>query len=123
MKPIPTYRSIIGLKCPKCRKGELFEKPGLFRFKDVLLMPERCSVCQQKYLIEPGFWIGSLWTSYPIIVLIELPFLLTAVNYEGINIWACFGLMLVAFAVFFPLMLRVGRSIWIHIFIRYAPID
>ncbi|MFT5822580.1 MAG: hypothetical protein ACI8ZM_003836 [Crocinitomix sp.] len=86
-------------------------------------MPEHCSVCQQKYLIEPGFWIGALWTSYPIIVLIELPFLLAAVNFDGINIWACFGLMLIAFAIFFPLMLRLGRSIWIHIFIRYVPVN
>lgn len=82
-------------------------------------MYENCSHCGQKYEIEPGFWIGALWTSYPIVVLIEIPFLFTAILSESISVPLTFGMMIVAFGIFFPLMVRLGRSIWAHVFIKY----
>lgn len=82
-------------------------------------MPEKCIVCGQVYEIEPGFWIGALWTSYPIVIAIEIPFLMLALFSRTINPWVSFGCMLFAFLIFYPLMLRLGRSIWIHISVRY----
>ncbi len=108
--------SILKLKCPQCRKGNLFVKTGLFRYKKILLMHNNCPNCGLKYELEPGFWIGSLWTSYPIIVVIELPFLLCALIYP-INILTLFLTMSLTMLLFYPLMLRLGRAIWIHIFI------
>ena len=119
MKPISQIHSIIKLKCPKCRQGDLFIKKGLFRYNLILDMPEHCSVCQQKFEIEPGFWIGALWTSYPIVIAIEVPFLGMALVSTTISPWISFTGMLVAFLIFYPLMLRLGRSIWIHISIGY----
>ncbi len=119
MSSTSLYRSIFSLKCPRCRQGELFNKPGLFRFKDVLEMPEKCTHCDQTFRIEPGFWIGALWASYPIIILIEIPFLLTAIYWQNDHVWIVFVGMLLAFILFFPLMLRLGRSIWIHLFIPF----
>lgn len=118
-KVISQTQSVVLLKCPKCRKGNLFTKKGLFRFNKVLEMPEKCSVCGQVYEIEPGFWIGALWTSYPLVVAIEVPFLLLALLSKSISPWFWFGCMLLAFFIFYPLMLRLGRSIWIHIAIRH----
>jgi uncharacterized protein (DUF983 family) len=118
-KGISLLESIITLKCPKCRKGNLFLQQGLFRFNKILNMPDKCNYCSQVFEIEPGFWIGALWTSYPLIVTIELPFLLMALLSTNISPWVSFGLMLVAFLFFYPLILRIGRSIWIHISIRY----
>lgn len=119
MKSKSLYRSILSLKCPRCRQGELFNKPGLFRFKNVLDMHESCPNCGQVYQIEPGFWIGALWASYPIIILIEIPFLLLAIYWQNDHVWVIFVGMLLAFILFFPLMLRLGRSIWIHLFVRF----
>lgn len=82
-------------------------------------MPEHCASCGQKFEIEPGFWIGALWTSYPIVVLIETPFIIAAISGVFDNIWLLIMFMLAAMGLFFPVMLRVGRSIWAHIFIRY----
>jgi len=110
--------SILRLKCPKCSKGDLFIKKGLFRYDHMLDMPERCSHCHQKYEIEPGFWLGSLWTSYPIIIITELPFLLCALLIDTVNPFWFFGGMILAFILVYPIMLRLGRSIWIHINIR-----
>lgn len=82
-------------------------------------MPEFCPVCEQKYEIEPGFWIGALWTSYPIVILIEFPFLMLALFSETLGPWIPLSLMFVAFYFAYPIMLRLGRSIWIHNWIRY----
>lgn len=110
--------SIFQLKCPRCSKGELFTHKGLFRYSHMLDMHEECSHCHLHYEIEPGFWLGSLWTSYPIIVLTELPFLICALVIDTINPFWFFGGMVVAFFIMYPVMLRLGRSIWIHINVR-----
>ena len=107
------------LRCPACRQEVMFRKRGLFVYRNPLDMHGHCSRCGQKYEIEPGFWIGALWTSYPIVVVIEIPFLFTAIASERISIALTFGLMIVAFGVFFPLMVRLGRSVWAHVFIKY----
>ncbi len=107
------------MKCPSCRQENMFKKRGLFVYNNPLDMHENCSNCGQKYEIEPGFWIGALWASYPIVVIIETPFIFTAIASESLNIWYTYGLMIAAFGVFFPLMVRLGRSIWAHIFIKY----
>jgi uncharacterized protein (DUF983 family) len=114
---ISKTESIIKLKCPRCRKGNLFIFPGLFRFKDILEMHENCSNCALNYELEPGFWLGALWTSYPIIVIIELPFLLFAILSSTVNLVLIFSLMILSMLIFYPLILRLGRSLWIHILI------
>lgn len=113
------YRSMLALKCPRCGHGNLFKKKGIFVYKNMMEMPESCPVCDQKYEIEPGFWIGALWTSYPIVILIEFPFLMLALFSETLGPWIPLTLMFVAFYFAYPVMLRLGRSIWIHNWIRY----
>lgn len=85
----------------------------------MLDMPENCPVCNQKYEIEPGFWLGALWTSYPIVVLIELPFLLTAILVYEVNPFITIGLMALLFLIMWSTILRLGRSIWINISIHF----
>lgn len=111
--------SILKLKCPHCHEGELFSEKGLLRFKKILEMPEKCSVCGQKYEIEPGFWLGALWTSYPIVVAIELPFLLTSILVYNINPIYVILMMTSIFFLLWSVMLRLGRSIWINLSIHY----
>jgi uncharacterized protein (DUF983 family) len=119
MEEISLFRSITRLKCPKCRKGNLFIKPGLFSYKQILTMPDNCQNCGQKFEIEPGFWLGALWMSYPFIIIIITPFILLAISGVDLKMWAIVLTMIFSMAVFFPLSLRLGRSIWIHIFVRY----
>lgn len=111
--------SILALKCPRCHQGDLFIKKGWFRITHMLDMPDSCSVCKQKYEIEPGFWLGALWTSYPIVVMIELPFLLTAILAYNINPFVVIGLMALLFLIMWSTILRLGRSIWINLSIHF----
>ena len=85
----------------------------------MLDMYENCPVCNQKYEIEPGFWLGALWTSYPIVVAIELPFLLTAILFYDMNPFIAIGIMAIIFLILWSTILRLGRSIWINISIHF----
>lgn len=118
-KEIGFYSSILRLRCPKCRQETMFKKKGLFVFIKPLEMHENCSQCGQKYEIEPGFWLGALWTSYPIVVLIETPFIFYAISTPEISLVSMFALMIAIFLLLFPAITRLGRSIWAHIFIKY----
>jgi len=112
--------SIVNCKCPRCRNGELFKKKVLFSYKDLLLMNETCDNCKLKYELEPGFWIGSLYASYPFVVMIGVPFILLALFSEGYMVFVYTGLMLLLLIVFRPLMIRLGRSLWIHLNVGFG---
>lgn len=111
--------SIANCKCPRCRKGELFKKKGIFRYKDLLLMNESCDNCKLMYELEPGFWIGSLYASYPFVVIIGIPFILLALFSDGNMVFVYTGMMLLLLMLFRPLMIRLGRSLWIHLNVGY----
>jgi len=85
----------------------------------MLDMPKHCPVCNQKYEIEPGFWLGALWTSYPLVVAIELPFLLTAILVYELNPILVMGIMIVVFLIMWSTLLRLGRSMWINISVHF----
>ncbi len=115
------YESILRLRCPKCRQEIMFKKKGLFVYRKPLEMNENCGHCGQKYEIEPGFWLGALWTSYPMVVLIEIPFIFYAISTPEISLFAMFTCMIAIFIMLFPVVTRLGRSIWAHLFIKYRP--
>ena len=118
-KEIGFYSSILRLRCPKCRQETMFKKKGLFVYRNPLDMHEKCNNCGQKYEIEPGFWLGALWTSYPIVVAIETPFIFYAISTPEMSVSVMFALMIALFFILFPAITRLGRSIWAHIFIKY----
>lgn len=120
-RPISSIRSMFGLKCPRCRKGKLFKKQGFFVYREILEMPKNCSVCDLKFNLEPGFWIGAMWISYPFVVALEMPFLFLALFAEDNMMWLYFGLMIVAFLILWPFLVRIGRSAWIHVAVRFDP--
>lgn len=82
-------------------------------------MPDRCPVCGQDFQIEPGFYIGALWASFPIVIFIMalLSILLLVFIKMDMN-WFFVSLTLVLF-ILQPLIIRLGRAIWINIFVDY----
>ena len=61
-KIIEVLINVFNLKCPRCHEGDLFTKP--FKMSDPVSMPEKCPVCGQLYMPEPGFYYGSMFLSY-----------------------------------------------------------
>jgi hypothetical protein len=82
-------------------------------------MPDKCPVCQQDFKIEPGFYSGALWVSFPILVLIAIPLSFYLIFATKLPVAIDF---LIIGAVVFglqPLIMRLSRAIWINVFVHY----
>lgn len=111
--------SVIHLKCPKCQEGNLFTYKNPYKLKYCLTMPDRCPVCNQDFQIEPGFYYGALWASYPLVVLITIA--VTSFFYLYLELPLAAFIFILAFTMLTlqPLILRLGRAIWINVFVRF----
>lgn len=113
--------SILSYQCPRCRSAKLFNEP--FRFADPLDMPERCPNCHQHFEPEPGFYFGAMFISYGISsILLLVPALILVLGYD----WRADRAMILILAIgaisFFRI-LRLSRSVWIHINVKYQGVQ
>jgi uncharacterized protein (DUF983 family) len=116
--PISHYRSIMDMKCPRCRTGSLFFTSTL-SFQKPFDMPDRCSHCGLNYNPEPGFFYGAMFISYAIWGWFSIFFCLTLVFYFGWSVNATFALLIGISALFFVWLFRISRSLWIHFNIKF----
>src|SRR5688572_33491564 len=105
--------SVLKLTCPRCREGDMFEKP--LNLKQPLKMHKKCSVCGQRMEPEVGFYYGAMFISYVFIGLTSLLIVGILVFLFKISIEPAFGILLFFLALIFLWNLRFSRSLWIHI--------
>ena len=58
---LDTVRDILRQRCPRCRTGRIFRYSV---FRGFPKMHERCSVCDLKFEREPGYFLGAMYVSY-----------------------------------------------------------
>jgi len=105
--------------CPRCRQSPLFIEP--FELSKPLDMPSACRTCGQRYEPEPGFYFGAMFVSYLLSSLILLPIALLLNFFTDISVNAIIGWVIFLGAILFIRILRLSRSVWIHIMVRYDP--
>jgi len=106
-------------KCPRCQEGDLFIKP--FEFSNPVNMPEKCPVCNQKYEPEPGFYYGSMFLSYIFSAFFFLGIIGFCLIVLKMSLNASMVVLLVTAALTYFFFLRMSRSIWINLMIKYDP--
>ncbi|RUA29717.1 MAG: DUF983 domain-containing protein [Bacteroidetes bacterium] len=109
--------SVLKLKCPKCHQGNLFIN-NAWNYHNTLAMPDKCFVCRQDFKIEPGFYSGALWVTYPIVLIVVFLSLFPLIFIPDYYLMV-FLVMLLVVLVTQPFVMRYGRAIWINIFIHY----
>ena len=82
-------------------------------------MPDHCPICNQDFKIEPGFYIGALWTSFPIVIVIMTLLSVLLLAYFEMEMNWFFVTLTVVLLLLQPIIIRLGRSIWIHVFVKY----
>jgi uncharacterized protein (DUF983 family) len=99
-------------RCPRCREGKVF--------KGAFAMNEPCPVCGLAFQREEGYFLGAMYTSYALAVLIVVPlFFLTQWLLPG---WRGEWVALIAVLPYLPLtplVFRYSRLLWIYLD-RYA---
>ena len=112
--------SIFNNKCPKCHEGDFFESANPYNFKKLGKMGDSCTVCEQSYKIEAGFYFGAAYVSYAFGVAIFVA-IWVGVNIINPEMNTHLQVFLVVFTslLLFPVNFWLSRIIWINLFVRY----
>ncbi|WP_169312091.1 DUF983 domain-containing protein [Fluviicola taffensis] len=84
-------------------------------------MNEVCSICNEKYEKEPGYYFGAMYVSYALMVGV---FVVTWIIdswwlHLDVSIYLISLVSLIILLV--PVTFRVSRLIWLNFFITYDP--
>jgi hypothetical protein len=128
-RPKPNiFWSILTMRCPHCRKGDMFttSNPYAKWMTKIFDMPDNCSVCDQKYDLETGFWYGTGYVSYALAVAVSVTtfvawFVLIGVSTDDNRIFWWLGLNALLLILLQPWLMRLSRVIYIYIFVKYDP--
>lgn len=117
-KPNLLY-SIVQHKCPRCRQGDLFVSHAydIARFTK---MHEKCAHCGLRYELEPSFFYGAMYVSYAFqIALFVTVFVAIQVLHPEAEVWVYVVGVIGGVLLLFPVIVRLSRTIWIYMFVKY----
>jgi uncharacterized protein (DUF983 family) len=109
---LSTVGDIVRQRCPRCRVGKIF-RYSIFR--GFPKMHDRCPVCDLKFDREPGYFLGAMYISYGvgIVVVAAVAAVLWRVTGWWITkdtVWA-----VVFFLPFAPTITLFARVLWIYL--------
>ncbi|MDD7885500.1 DUF983 domain-containing protein [Flavivirga sp. 57AJ16] len=111
--------SILTGTCPKCHEESMFKNKNPYILSQALSMHEHCSHCKTKYKIEPSFFYGSMYVSYPVgIAFATAAFVISFFVFKA-SIHIVFISIIATLIVCMPIILRLSRNIWINFFMSY----
>lgn len=113
--------SILKFKCPACHEGQfLVSRP--YDLRNVGDVREVCSVCNQKYSKEPGFYQGALYVSYALGVALFVTIWVSCnLFFNNLNVWIQIGMVAGASIILAPYLFALSKIIWANLFIPYNP--
>jgi uncharacterized protein (DUF983 family) len=115
------WNSILTGACPKCQKESMYADRKWFALTDILKMNESCSHCKLKYQIEPSFFFGAMYVSYALnVMLIVATFIIAYLGFQA-GITTIFVSVILVLILFFPIIIRLSRNIYINFFVNYNP--
>jgi uncharacterized protein (DUF983 family) len=107
-----TVSDILHQRCPRCRSGKIFHHSVFLGFPKMF---QRCSVCNLRFEREEGYFLGAMYISYGLglLVITLIAALLWAVTGWWITkdtIWA-----VVLFLPLAPSITLFARVLWIYL--------
>ncbi|MBS9463520.1 DUF983 domain-containing protein [Flagellimonas sp. 389] len=111
--------SIVKGACPVCQSESMYLERNPYKLSKTLKMKERCSNCKTKYKIEPSFFYGAMYVSYPVgLFFAGFAFVLSYLVFD-IGLITTYGIIVVVMFASLPLILRISRNIWINLFMSF----
>ncbi len=118
MKNNSLFLSIVKQQCPSCRSENMFTDPVFS--KKFYHMHQKCPNCSQELEPEPGFYTGAMYVSYAFQIIVIAVFVVVSLilGVEG-SYWWYVGWIAGLSIVLLPLIYRLSRSVWAHMFIPF----
>lgn len=114
------------MKCPRCRRGQMFTQPNPWKLKEITKMPHKCPECEQPFELEVGFWYGTGYVSYALSFALSVATFIAWWLVIGMSTqdnrffwWLSFNAVLLI--ILQPWLMRLSRVIWLYFFVRYDP--
>lgn len=101
-------------RCAVCGEGRPFS--GLFS------MDAKCSACRYHYKREPGYFIGAMYMSYGMGVLLVIPPVLYCML-TGVAMWVACGVAFGLTTLLSPLIFRYSRGVWVAWDLVLSPLE
>lgn len=118
LKGTKLYSMFTG-KCPVCHTGSMYENPNAYNFRETLKMNDRCPHCDTKFKIEPSFFYGAMYVSYPVgITFAGIAFVLAFFVFD-LGRLNSFIIISIIMLLLLPVILRLSRNIWINFFFKF----
>ena len=97
---------------------EIFLKQLIaYHLKKIENLNDRCPICNEDFIREPGYYYGATYISYAITVILGIVlFLIVCV---GFKIEVVPYIIILSVLLALPLTYRFSRIIWIHLFVKY----
>ena len=113
-------------KCPRCRRGSMYQEKNTYRLKSFMKMHQRCPVCGQPLDMEPGFYYGTNMISYGLAILVSavscvLWALLIGFSLKDARFFWWLGINAILLLLLQPPLMRLSRTVWIYFFVPYSP--
>ncbi|MBZ0099065.1 MAG: DUF983 domain-containing protein [Taibaiella sp.] len=117
--------SVLQMKCPNCRKGQMFTNKSIFPLGKLLDMPERCPVCGQKLELEVGFYYGTGYVSYGLSVALYVfnlvwYWLIFGLSFHDNSMISYFVTSTVIVVLLQPWLMRISRVLYLNMFVKYG---
>ncbi len=113
--------SIFKGTCPKCQEESMYLEPNPYKMGKIFSMHESCSHCGTRYKIEPSFFYGAMYVSYGLGIALSVAAFIISRLFLNSSIMTSFFSIVITLVVFYPLLIRISRNIWINFFIHYDP--
>src|SRR4030095_15162976 len=120
----PGALNLLNCKCPRCRKGDMFEDKNPWHLKGTMKMNKACPDCRQPLNIEVGFYYGSSYISYALTVAFSVAsfiawWLLIGFSLEDNRIYYWLATNAVLLIALQPYFMRIARTGWLAFFVHY----
>ena len=113
--------SILKLKCPRCRKGNLLIQHP-YHLKYYNKVNDTCPHCKLHFKIEPSFFYGSMYVSYGLGVAISIAiYLLLLLFGLARGIVTNFIVISISLVFIMPSINALSKVIWAGFFFKYDP--
>ncbi len=106
--------SILGAKCPQCRKGNLFPV-SVFSFNKLTEMNKSCDCCNANFQPEPRFYDGAMYISYGFsVALVITVFVAINILVADPELWMYLTTIVVINLFLLPVMLRYSKVLYLY---------
>jgi uncharacterized protein (DUF983 family) len=118
--------AILQNKCPRCRRGKMYQSKNPYHLRSFMRMFDRCQVCGQPLDMEPGFYYGTNMVSYSLAILISVLsffiwWIIIGFSLHDNRFFWWIGFNAVLLLAMQPPLMRLSRTIWLAFFVPYSP--